>query len=115
MLRWVPVKELGVHIFNVLRNFCVFTMVPMQIITVGAQSGGQAGYTSFESLLSPSPSNGNVTLSASTSLSAVATAVAAAAPSRLAATICYSSGTTGKPKGCVHTHSAYVAVSCQKK
>jgi len=76
-------------------------MILVQVIIVGAQPG--VLYTSFESLLIPSSSAATEAESVSVD------------GRHLIATICYTSGTTGQPKGCVHTHSAYVAVSCQKK
>ena len=34
---------------------------------------------------------------------------------RLVALICYSSGTTGKPKGCMQTHHSLIANGCMNK
>jgi len=107
MMCWRNVAE------NDAKLHAVNTVFLAQIIIVGTQTG-HGGYTSFESLLIPSPSESNVTPSSSSSSSSAA-AAEAVDPRRLIATICYSSGTTGKPKGCVQTHFAYVAVSCQKK
>jgi len=47
--------------------------------------------------------------SSSSSSSSSAAAAAAVNPRDLIATICYSTGTTGKPKGCMHTHSNLVS------